>query len=242
MEERKESLKKLIEDYKEIRSKTDNKDISEQTIRSWIQDFLEIFGWNTKDTSSIIQEKQLSQAEKEKLGEIDSTANRPDYKLLTNGNVKTFLDTKNITVNIKTCKDSAFQIKSYGWSISAPCSFITNFDEFAIYDTNYKPNKEQEANFGRIYLTIDEYIDNFELLDDHLNKEKVTSGMLEKIYSRNLIDIPKISPDVAFAENLSNFRLNLGNAIVGNNKKLINGNIELLSYIVQIIINRIIFI
>ncbi|WP_107850266.1 Eco57I restriction-modification methylase domain-containing protein [Campylobacter concisus] len=245
MENRKKALKELIENYKDVRSKTDNKDISEQTIRSWIQNFLEIFGWDTKDTSSIIQEKQLSKKEKEKLGTINSTANRPDYKLLTNGRVKTFLDTKNIDVNIEKCKDSAFQIKSYGWSISAPCAFITNFDEFAIYDTNYKPDRDQEVNFGRIYLTIDEYIDKFEILDKHLNKDNMVAGLLEKLYSEDLdIEkmIPKISTDIAFAENLSKFRLNLGTAIINNNQKLINNNIELLSYLVQMIINRIIFI
>ena len=67
MENRKKALKELIENYQDVRSKTDDKDISEQTIRSWIQNFLEIFGWDTKDTSSIIQEKQLSKKEKEKL-------------------------------------------------------------------------------------------------------------------------------------------------------------------------------
>lgn len=245
MESRKKALEELIKNYKDLRSKTDDKSISEQTIRSWIQDFLKIFGWDAKDTSSIIQEKQLSKKEKEKLGTIHSNANRPDYKLLTNGTVKTFLDTKNIDVNIKKCKESAFQIKSYGWSISAPCAFITNFDEFAIYDTNYKPDREQEVNFGRIYLTIDEYIENFEILDKHLNKDNMVAGLLEKLYSEDLnIEkmIPKISTDIAFAENLSKFRLNLGAAIIDNNQKLINNNIELLSYLIQMIINRIIFI
>lgn len=245
MESRKKALKELIENYKYIRSKTDDKDISEQTIRSWIQNFLEIFGWNTKDTSSIIQEKQLSKTEKGKLDTINSTANRPDYKMIVRGKAIAFLDTKNIDVNIKTCKKSAFQIKSYGWSISAPCSFITNFDEFAIYNTTYIPDAEQETNFGRIYLTLDEYLDKFEILDDHLYKDKVVTGLLEKLYSEDLnIEkmVPKISTDIAFAENLSKFRLKLGTVIINNNQKLINNNIELLSYLIQMIINRIIFI
>lgn len=245
MRERKAALKDLIEKYKRVRSETNDKDISEQTIRSWIQDFLQIFGWDTKDTSSIIQEKQLSKKEKEKLKEIDSTSNRPDYKLMIMGRAITFLDTKNIDVDIKNSKNSAFQIKSYGWSISAPCSFITNFDEFAIYDTTYMPDAEQDANLGRVYLTIDEYIDKFDLLDDHLNREKVSSGILERLYSDDSDmrqKIPKISTDIAFAEKLSKFRLTLGNAILQHNKQAINTNIELLSYIVQMIINRIIFI
>lgn len=245
MKDRKKDLKELIEKYQDVRSKTNNKDISEQTIRSWIHDFLKIFGWDTKDTSSIIQEKQLLKKEKEKLKEINSTYNRPDYKLLVDGKAITFLDTKNIDVDIFQSKKSAFQIKSYGWSISAPCAFITNFDEFAIYDTTYKPDISQEANFGRIYLKIDEYIERFEILDKHLFKENIDSGLLDKLYSDDSNmrqNIPKISTDIAFAENLSSFRLSLGNAILLNNKKMINGNIELLSYLVQMIINRIVFI
>ncbi|AXK48462.1 type II deoxyribonuclease [Aliarcobacter trophiarum LMG 25534] len=242
MQIRKNALKTLIDDYKKIRADTDIKNISEQTIRSWIDDFLKIFGWDTKDTSSIIQEKQLSLIEKDKLIRINSTSNRPDYKFILNGNVKTFLDTKNVDVNLKECKKSAFQIKSYGWSISAPCSFITNFDEFVIYDTSYQPSREQEVTFGRIYLSIDEYLDNFEILDNHLHKEKISSGILERLYSDNLVNLTKIPTDVAFANNLSKFRLNLGNAIISNNSKIINNNIELLSYIVQMTINRIVFI
>lgn len=73
MQIRKNALKTLIDDYKKIRADTDIKNISEQTIRSWIDDFLKIFGWDDKDTSSIIQEKQLSLIEKDKLIRINST-------------------------------------------------------------------------------------------------------------------------------------------------------------------------
>ncbi|MCF6340343.1 MAG: N-6 DNA methylase [Sulfurimonas sp.] len=245
MNTRKKALENLLGEYKDFRLISDDSDISEQTIRSWIHDFLAIFGWDTKDTSSIIQEKQLLKKEKEKLKEINSTSNRPDYKLLVDGKAITFLDTKNIDVDISQSKKSAFQIKSYGWSISAPCAFITNFDEFAIYDTTYKPDISQEVNFGRIYLKIDEYIERFEIIDKHLFKENINSGLLNKLYSDDSgmrQKIPKISTDIAFAENLSSFRLSLGNAILLSNKKMINDNIELLSYLVQMIINRIIFI
>jgi hypothetical protein len=69
--------------------------------------------------------------------------------------------------------------------------------------------------------------------------------MLEKLYADDSSmrqNIPKISIDKAFAENLSNFRLILGNVIITYNARIISGNIKLLSYIVQMIINRLIFI
>jgi len=91
----------------------------------------------------------------------------------------------------------------------------------------------------------DEYIDKFEILDNHLYKPNLEAGYLVKLYldtSEMRLNIPKISTDIAFAESLSNFRLSLGNVILENNISIINNNIDLLSYIVQMIINRIIFI
>jgi hypothetical protein len=107
------------------------------------------------------------------------------------------------------------------------------------------PNKEQSANLGRTYFKIDEYIENFEVLEKHLLKSNILNGTLEKLYSdtlKNVKSVQKLSPDLVFAEQLSNFRLSLAKNIVENNSQLINNNTELLAYLTQVIINRIIFI
>lgn len=245
MSQRKERLQALVERYQSFKQDGRLDLSSEETIRTWINELLSIFDWDVMDTSQILQEKVLSQEERNRLEEINSTSTRPDYTFKIGTQKLTFLDAKAATVNIETSTSSAFQIKSYGWSIMAPCSFLTNFEEFAIYDCTYVPNQEQQANLGRIYLRIEDYVENFELLESHLLKSNILNGSLSKLYSDTLKterNIQKLTPDLIFAEQLSAFRLSLARNIVENNNELINGNTELLAYLTQIIINRIIFI
>jgi hypothetical protein len=242
---RKQALVELIEKYNELKKTRQVGLSSEETIRTWLNELLAIFDWDVKDTSQILQEKVLSKTEKEKLKLIGSTNTRPDYTFKLAKQKLTFLDAKDITVKISTDVDAAFQIKSYGWSILAPCAFISNFEEFAIYDCTYTPNQEQDPNLGRVYLKLDDYIANYDVLETHLLKENIYKGTLNEIYSTSLNDnkfIEKITPDLKFAQQLSDFRLALATNILENNREYIEDNSSNLSYIVQVIINRILFI
>ena len=242
---RKAALRNLIDKYVSFKEQGRLNVSSEETIRSWINEFLLIFGWDVMDTSQVLQEKVLSNEEKEKLAAIGSTSTRPDYTLKVGGQKLTFLDAKSVYVNIENDAKAAFQIKSYGWSIMAPCSFLTNFEELAIYNCTYVPEKDQRADFGRIYLKIEDYIDNFELLERHLLRANILSGSLSDLYSNSLKsekDIQKLTPDLIFAEQLSCFRLSLASNILQLNSELIDENSDLLAYLVQVIINRIVFI
>lgn len=240
---RKNRLEKLVNEYTRFKKEGKLDLTSEETIRTWLNNLLEIFGWDVRDTSQILQEKVLSKIEKERLKEIDSTSTRPDYTFKIAKQKITFLDAKDLRVNLLNNKEAAFQIKSYGWSILAPCAFISNFEQFAIYDCTYIPNKDQDAKFGRIFLSIDDYIDNFEILENHLLKDNVYSGKLNELYNDTSVKgVKKVSPDFAFADLLSDFRIDLARNIYRNNREAIGSNSELLSYIVQIVINRILFI
>src|SRR5690554_97258 len=136
---RKQRLAELIDEYNKFKEQGRLDLTSEETIRTWLNNLLNIFDWDVRDTSQILQEKVLSKAEKEKLKEIGSQNTRPDYTFKIAKQKLTFLDAKDIDINILTDVNAAFQIKSYGWSILAPCAFISNFEEFAIYDSTYTP-------------------------------------------------------------------------------------------------------
>lgn len=242
---RKQRLAELIDEYNKFKEQGKLDLTSEETIRTWLNQLLIIFDWDVRDTSQILQEKVLSKSEKEKLKEIGSRNTRPDYTFKVAKQKLTFLDAKDITISIQRDVDAAFQIKSYGWSILAPCAFISNFEEFAIYDCTYTPEQRQDPNIGRLYFTINEYIDNFEILEAHLLKENIYQGKLSEIYSATLKDnryLEKVTPDLKFAQQLSDFRLSLAADILRNYPDYIQDNSANLSYIVQVIINRILFI
>lgn len=244
-EQRKRKLAELIAEYNKFKEQGKLDLTSEETIRTWLNELLAIFDWDVRDTSQILQEKVLSKAEKEKLKEISSQNTRPDYTFKVARQKLTFLDAKDISVKILDDTEAAFQIKSYGWSILAPCAFISNFEEFAIYDCTYTPERGQNANLGRLYFTLDDYIEKFEILEAHLLKENIYKGKLDEIYSSSFHGnryVEKTTPDFKFAQQLSDFRLALATDILNNNVDYIRNNSANLSYIVQIIINRILFI
>lgn len=236
MSQRKEKLKSLIDKYAIYKKEGRLNLTSEETIRTWINEFLLIFNWDVKDTSQVLQEKILSHEEKVKLKKIDSASTRPDYTFKIGKEKLTFLDAKSLSVNLKRSKSSAFQIKSYGWSISASYAFLTNFEEFVIYDCSYVPNKNQQADEGRIYLRIEEYIEQFDLLEKYLLKENIVHQ------SFSMTADSQKTIDVLFATQLSSFRVSLANSIFDENRALIGDNIELLGYLTQVIINRVMFI
>ena len=158
----KEKLQKLVGKYQEAKANGQLDGASEATMRTWIDELLSVFGWNVRNTHQVLTEHTLGKDEKDKLNRIGSTNVRPDYTLV-NGEVKlAFVDAKNITVAIQDDKNAAFQIRSYGWSIGASFSIVTNFEELAIYDCSPMPRLTDGAAVARIwYFTCDEYVSKF---------------------------------------------------------------------------------
>ncbi len=236
-----EELKRLINKYNNTIRYKDKKNISEETIRTWINEFLYIFGWNVQDTNHILQEHVLKeQIIKENLKSINSTHTKPDYTFIYGNNIKTFLDAKSLDVNLFTDKEAAFQIRSYGWSAGVPCSFITNFEQFCIFDTRLRPDINSSAKFGAIQITVDQYIEAFDCLYEHLDFNKVINGNLNSLYE-NIQSEGIKSIDESFLEDISKYRKKIAENIYKHNVEIIK-NDEILNYYTQIILDRVIFI
>lgn len=240
LEDRYHALENLIKRYKLYINKARREDISEETIRTWINEFLGIFGWDVQNTNQVLQEKTLKVEQKEKLEEISSEHSKPDYTLVNGSNIKTFLDAKKLNVNIFNDKEAAFQIRSYGWSANVPCAFLTNFEQFSIFDCQYTPDRKQNANVGVIQLNIDNYLTEFKTLDDHLYRYYVYGNQLERLYDKKEIE-GKRTVDSYFNKILSDFRIILANEIYSLNKTTMADS-EMLNYYVQVILDRIVFI
>lgn len=237
--EAKQALSALIGRYYETLRNQRQENISEETVRAWINEFLSIFGWDVQDTRQVMQEKILRGEARERLNAINSRHKKPDYTLVNNGIIKSFLDAKDLDVNIFANRETAFQIRSYGWSAQIPCAFVTNFEQFVIYDTRFVPSVGQTADYGTIKVAIGDYLEKFDLLYDHLCKEKIYSNHLCEIYNTTPIEGAN-HLDKHFASTLSEFRIKLAQSLLENNETIDND--EVLNYYVQVIIDRIIFI
>lgn len=235
----KEQLQALIEKYIQYKKEKKAEELSEESTRSWINQLLEIFDWDVLNIQQVQQEKIVDDSQKEKLDAINSSHTKPDYSLMNGTTVKAYLDAKKRDVDIFKNKDAAFQVRSYGWSAGLPCSFLTNFEQLVIFDCRYAPQKGENANVAATQISIDNYVSRFDELNSHFNRHLVYGNNLQKLYSSEKIEGSK-TLDYIFNKLLSDFRIQLANALYANNMKLLDE--DELNYYVQIILDRIVFI
>ncbi|MBQ4059487.1 MAG: Eco57I restriction-modification methylase domain-containing protein [Lachnospiraceae bacterium] len=236
----KDKLAHLIQRYNATTRLANHNDVSEETIRTWLNEFLLIFGWDVQNTSYVLQEHVLRGVQYQRLREINSPHRRPDYTLLNGANIKTFLDAKSLDVDIFTDTDAAYQIRSYGWSAQSPCAFVSNFEQLVIYDTRFVPSTTQTANSSVIQISIDEYLDNFDVIIDHLWHDSICNNHLDELYSTTEVE-GRNRVDSQFMNILTDFRKELASNLYKNNTALISTN-DLLNYYTQVILDRIVFI
>lgn len=236
----KAALRELIRRYRETQGRASSRRVSEETVRAWINDFLGVFGWDVRDVSQVWQEAVLDERDRRRLADINSTHKRPDYTLLAGSKIQTFLDAKSLSIDVFANRAAAFQARSYGWSAQVPCAFVSNFLQTAIYDTRFMPDVSQGADVGVIQIGIDDYLDKFDVLYDHLWRGNVLSGGLSRLYASVPAEGTK-TLDVQFMDVLSAFRRRLAAALWARNAELVEDD-DGLNYYVQVIMDRIVFI
>ncbi|AUM63305.1 hypothetical protein C0R09_01355 [Brevibacillus laterosporus] len=236
----KDSLSKFITEYRIQREGL--KLASEQTMRSWIDNFLAIFNWNCKDINQVQQEKMVTKEERVRLRSIGSSHTKPDYTL-KNGKVRlNFLDAKDLQDNLKDSKEIAFQARSYGWSAGLMCSIVTNIEELVFYSCLKEPSETDIADRDRKYYNYENYLDNFDEIFDLLYRENVITGKQVKVLNESITlrKTEMIDLDQSFANLLSEFRGNLAEYIYRLNPEIKEST--KINTLVQSIVNKILFI
>lgn len=221
--------------------KNDGKNFSEETVRSgYINKMLELFGWDTGNLSQVLQERKLTKGQRKRLDEINSNHSKPDYFLCDRGITVTYVDAKRPQSNFSEDEDIAFQIRSYGWCTGVPFSIVSNFKEFGIYNTEPEPYATQSTYDKAIYFSIDQLIDNLDkylpffqrdmIINHEFSLDSLDIGTEKKSYR---------SIDKHFLDYISEERMILGKNVYKCNPYI---NEHQLNHIIQIVINRIIFI
>jgi len=165
----------------------------------------------------------------------------PDYSFRLGGQLIYYLEAKKPSVNIKDDRSPAFQARRYGWSAKIPIVILTDFEEFAVYETTTKPKDSERASTNRVlYFTCDEYLDKWEELYSLFSKEAVQKELFQKFVDDNTSKTKKgtQSIDVEFLKDIEKWRLILARNIALRNKDL---TLSELNLAVQLIIDRIVF-
>jgi len=210
---------------------------NEASVRQeFIDPFFEELGWdvyNKEDAApqyrDVIFEDSIKVGEKTKA---------PDYAFTLYGRKIFFVEAKKPSINIETDINPAYQIKRYAWSAKLPISVLTNFEELAIYESNFRPNSKDRASIGRVkYYKFTDYVEKWDEIEELLSKKSVIKGNLDRfIECTNKKGTSEVNDE--FLKEIEKWRELLAKKIALRNKFI---NINELNYAVQQTIDRIIF-
>lgn len=239
MQEVPEKVRELIrkfEDHKDVyRSPAYNE---ENLKNDFLNPFFEALGWDVSNDLSLAQAyRDVVQEEFLKIGDWGGEA--PDYTFRFGKERKFFVEAKKPSENLQTNKKHVYQLRRYGWSSKLPVSILTDFEEFAIYETTTRPQESASVTNSRIlYIQYTEYIERWEEIYNLFSRDAVINGSLEQFAKEKNLRRGKNTVDEEFLKEIERWRSLLAEDLAKQNLQL---TINQLNFAVQKIIDRIIF-
>ncbi len=171
--------------------------------------------------------------------EVEGGAKAPDYCFRIGGTRKFFLEAKKPSINIKDDVSPAFQLRRYAWSAKLPLSILTDFEEFAVYDTRIKPAKTDKAPVARtLYLKYTDYPGRWDEIASIFSRNAVLKGSFDKYVESHKAKRGTATVDDAFLGEVELWREELAKNIALRNPRLTQKE---LNFAVQSTIDRVIF-
>jgi len=154
------------------------------TRTDFIDKFFTLLDWDIANNQGFSESyREVVREDKVK---IDDSKKAPDYSFRIGGIRKFFVEAKKPSVNIKDSAEPAYQVRRYAYTAKLPLSILTNFAEFAVYDTRIKPNKDDKAGTARIfYCTFDQYEQHFDFISSTFSKDAILKGSFDKYIEEN---------------------------------------------------------
>jgi len=203
----------------------------------FIDKFFRLLGWD------VYNEKGYSEMYRDVVREdrieIKGKVKAPDYCFRIGGARKFFVEAKKPAVDIKHDIEPAFQLRRYAFTARLPLSILTDFEEFAVYDTRIKPDKKDSAATARIfYCTYREYEREFAFIRDTFSREAILKGSFDRYIEETKRKKGTTEVDREFLKLIEQWREELAKNLALRNPSL---TIHELNYAVQKVIDRIIF-
>ena len=207
------------------------------TRTDFIDPFFALLGWDIANKENY--DERYRDVMREDKVNIDGSKKAPDYSFRIGGVRKFFVEAKKPSVNIKEAAESAYQVRRYAYTAKLPLSILTDFEEFAVYDTRIKPDKNDKASTARIfYCTFDQYEKQFEFIYNTFSKNAILKGSFDRYVEENKNKKGTSEVDAEILTTIESWRIELAKNISKNNSAL---SIYSLNAVVQKIIDRIVF-
>lgn len=205
--------------------------------REFLDPLFKALGWDIANEAGYAEDyKDVVHEDALKIG---GDTKAPDYSFRIGGTRKFFVEAKKPGVRIKTDPAPAAQLRRYSWSAKLPLGIVTDFDEFAIYDTRIKPKQGDKAAVARIfYCTYEEYAERWDEIAAIFARESVLKGSFDKYAATNKGRRGTTEFDDAFLSDMEHWRDVLARNLALRNDALTQRD---LNFAVQRILDRIIF-
>jgi len=208
-----------------------------QVRQEFINPFFEALGWDITNKAGHAEAyKDVIHEDAIKVG---SATKAPDYCFRIGGQRKFFLEAKKPSVSIKDDLSPAYQLRRYAWSAKLPLSILTDFEEFAVYDSRIIPKPTDKPNVGRLlYFTYKEYATRWDEIASIFSKDAVLKGSFDKFALSRKGKRGTSEVDAEFLTEIEAWRNSLAHNLALRNPKL---TVRDLNFAVQRTIDRIIF-
>lgn len=157
-----EEVHRLVERFDENRAAYHSGVYNEAQVRvDFINPLLELLGWDVDNRQGkpeayrdVIYEDRVM---------VGGGTKAPDYGLYAGGVRRLFLEAKKPSVDIAGDVNPAVQLRRYAWSAKLPLSLLTDFEELAVYDCRFEPDKSDAPATARLdYFTFEEYAERWD--------------------------------------------------------------------------------
>lgn len=132
-----------------------------------------------------------------------------------------------------------FQLRRYAWSMGLPLSILTDFEDFLVYDTRFKPSIEDKPRKALIkHIPYTDYEGEFDYLWETFSHQAVITGSFDNYAEETKDKRGHQDVDDAFLKEMEEWREDLAKNIKLRNHYL---NIYQMNEVVQKTLDRIIF-
>ncbi|HQL22393.1 MAG TPA: type I restriction endonuclease, partial [Opitutaceae bacterium] len=208
-----------------------------QLRQEFLDPFFAALGWDMENKAGHAEPyKDVIHEDAIKIG---GETKAPDYSFRIGGNRKFFVEAKKPAVLIKDDPAPAYQLRRYSWSAKLPLGILTDFQEFAIYDTRIRPAVGDKAQVARIfYCTFRDYPEKWDELAGIFSKEAILRGSFDKYAASARGKRGTATVDDSFLEEIERWRDLLARHLALRNESLTQRD---LNFVVQRLIDRLVF-
>jgi hypothetical protein len=228
----------LVERFERNRSQYMSASYNEtQLRREFLDPLFEALGWDVNNR------RGFTEAYKDVVHEdsirVSDQARAPDYAFRHGGHRVFFLEAKKPAVNIKMDVGPSYQLRRYGWSANLTLSVLSDFEEFAVYDTQVRPRPTDKASVARVaFWTYRDYIDHWDEIASIFSHDAVPMGSFDRYAKDSTRKKGTAQVDAAFLQEIESWRAELARVIALRNPSL---RTKELNFAVQRTIDRIVF-